>query len=125
MARGASASGALRQTFPPRVSDWTRGYSAHARSHSGLPCCTGAAVFSREVTGTAGYIEVLMYHIDNREYIGRWSNDPTDGVRDVAVDTLATHLESARSHPALIWPCADFGAVVVQRGTPGQYRAVG
>ena len=43
-----------------------------------------AAVFSREVTGTDGYIEVLMYHIDNREYVGRWVNDPTDGVRDAS-----------------------------------------
>ena len=43
--------------------------------------CVYAVVFDRQVTGTDGYIEVLMYHIDNREYVGRWSN-PEDGVRD-------------------------------------------
>lgn len=37
------------------------------------------AVFSREVVGTAGYIEVLLYHSDDQKYIGMESNE--DGVR--------------------------------------------
>jgi hypothetical protein len=34
------------------------------------------AVFSREVVGTDGYIEVLLYHSDDQQYIGM---DPNDG----------------------------------------------
>ena len=70
-----------------------------ARSSAHRCCvCVGAAIFSREITGTDGYIEVLMYHVDNRKYVGMWSNDPASKVRD------ASERFAGNQHAVLSWP---------------------
>lgn len=83
--------------------------SSHKRFLRGM----AAVEFTRDTTAdNTGYIEVLMYHIDNREYVGRWLND---GVRD-ATNTRPVCNRSRLTIRAALWPCADLGAVVVWRG---------